>query len=198
MKKNSKTMKRKYTEQEKLDMCRGCRQHFYNGNNQLGIDRCWNLKSAKVVQAFRIGWHSPCNIRNNYREVTTLSCHTSPGNYADYTFEQLPRNVQDEIHAEREPKKTSKKLLLLKSEGLDIAYDIEYMFVDDRFYLKERERLPERKVRTLPKRKREVARLRQIYSQWPDLRPSKSVLDTIDAKGVVENTHKEDVDEPDD
>jgi len=37
-----KTLKPKKT------MCRGCRQNFYNGNNNLNVSSCWNFKDAKV------------------------------------------------------------------------------------------------------------------------------------------------------
>lgn len=29
--------------------CSGCRNDFYNGNNQYGISECWSVKDAKVV-----------------------------------------------------------------------------------------------------------------------------------------------------
>jgi hypothetical protein len=29
--------------------CVGCRENFYNGNNSLGIQECWMLKSAKLI-----------------------------------------------------------------------------------------------------------------------------------------------------
>ena len=29
--------------------CNGCRDDFYNGNNDLGVSRCWNLDSAKLM-----------------------------------------------------------------------------------------------------------------------------------------------------
>lgn len=30
--------------------CVGCRDNFYNGNNDLGVQRCWNMDSAKLVR----------------------------------------------------------------------------------------------------------------------------------------------------
>ena len=30
------------------DMCRGCRNNFYNGNNELGVKECWSFKDAKI------------------------------------------------------------------------------------------------------------------------------------------------------
>ena len=40
--------------------CSGCRNNFYNGNNQHGIKECWNLKSAKLVMRIPVGhWENP-------------------------------------------------------------------------------------------------------------------------------------------
>ncbi len=36
-------------ENQKPRYCGGCHDNFYNGNNNLGVERCWNLNSAKVV-----------------------------------------------------------------------------------------------------------------------------------------------------
>jgi hypothetical protein len=29
--------------------CTGCRENFYNGNNDLGVTRCWNFESASLI-----------------------------------------------------------------------------------------------------------------------------------------------------
>ena len=29
--------------------CNGCRDNFYNGNNEYGVKECWNLKNSKLV-----------------------------------------------------------------------------------------------------------------------------------------------------
>ena len=39
---------------EKLRMCNGCEENFYNGHNPYGIKECWNLKSAKVVKKKKV------------------------------------------------------------------------------------------------------------------------------------------------
>jgi hypothetical protein len=39
---------------EKLKLCVGCRQNFYNGNNGLGVKECWSLKTAKLVLRKRV------------------------------------------------------------------------------------------------------------------------------------------------
>lgn len=30
-------------------MCHGCRENFYNGNNDLGVKECWMFSDAQVV-----------------------------------------------------------------------------------------------------------------------------------------------------
>lgn len=40
--------------------CIGCRDDFYNSRNPLGVARCWNLKSARLVSRIPIGhWENP-------------------------------------------------------------------------------------------------------------------------------------------
>lgn len=34
--------------------CAGCRNNFYNGNNDMGITECWSLKSAKLVKKIAV------------------------------------------------------------------------------------------------------------------------------------------------
>ena len=65
------------SKQEKLKMCRGCRDDFYNAKNDLGVTECWNLATAKTVTMRRVGtgdvppWdHEP---------VKVLSCRTETG-----------------------------------------------------------------------------------------------------------------------
>lgn len=48
------------TKQEKLKMCVGCKDNFYNGNNDLGVKECWGLASARKVLKRRVGmWERP-------------------------------------------------------------------------------------------------------------------------------------------
>jgi hypothetical protein len=42
------------TETQKLKMCSGCRNNFYNGNNPYGVKRCWSLDNAEVVKRKRV------------------------------------------------------------------------------------------------------------------------------------------------
>ena len=77
---------------DKLPLCRGCRDDFYNGQNPLNITRCWSLKDARIVTRYRIGWWTPADSAKNFTEVTTLSCHHAPGQYA--LMEKLPEHLR--------------------------------------------------------------------------------------------------------
>lgn len=35
--------------------CAGCHDDFYNGNNALGVERCWNFTDARVILRKRVG-----------------------------------------------------------------------------------------------------------------------------------------------
>ena len=40
--------------------CAGCRDNFYNGNNNLGVKECWMLKDAKLILRREVGmWERP-------------------------------------------------------------------------------------------------------------------------------------------
>lgn len=45
-----------------LKHCSGCRDNFYNGNNNLGVSRCWSFDKKKKLE-YRVGpignWESP-------------------------------------------------------------------------------------------------------------------------------------------
>lgn len=76
----------------KLALCSGCRDDFYNDHNPIGVKECWALKTAKVVTRWRIGWWTPQDRVENFRRVQTLSCHHSPGQYAQ--TERLPEHLR--------------------------------------------------------------------------------------------------------
>lgn len=42
------------SKKDKLKMCFGCRNDFYNGHNDIGVTQCWSLKNAKVVKRKRV------------------------------------------------------------------------------------------------------------------------------------------------
>lgn len=57
----------------KLELCRGCRNDFYNGNNDIGVKECWSLKSAKIVKRKFVHMNDMPPWR--HKPVRTLSCH---------------------------------------------------------------------------------------------------------------------------
>jgi hypothetical protein len=78
------------SESQKLQMCNGCRDDFYNGKNPMGVQRCWGLKTAKKVTRYRIGtWTAPTE-PGAFTQVTTLSCYHAQG--CAY-YEKLPSFV---------------------------------------------------------------------------------------------------------
>lgn len=59
---------------EKLTYCNGCHQDFYNHRD--GMEKCWSLKTAKVVRRTMVGtWQNP---PYQWKPQATLSCHTAP------------------------------------------------------------------------------------------------------------------------
>lgn len=67
-----KDKRRKITLAEKREFCYGCRQNFYNGNNDMGIQECWFLKSGKLEERER--YPSLSSIKPE--KVITLNCFT--------------------------------------------------------------------------------------------------------------------------
>lgn len=59
--------------------CSGCRNNFYNGNNSLGVARCWSLKDAKLVTKFRLCSSTPMWIREAYVKERVPSCYHESG-----------------------------------------------------------------------------------------------------------------------
>ncbi len=53
------------------DMCRGCRQDYYNQNKEAG---CWSYETATIVTRMRIGvWQIPPYV---WRPEKCLSCYS--------------------------------------------------------------------------------------------------------------------------
>ena len=67
-----KDKRRKLSSVEKREFCAGCRQNFYNGNNDLGVKECWSLKSAKLKE--REIYRSLDSVEPD--KVITLDCYT--------------------------------------------------------------------------------------------------------------------------
>lgn len=56
-------------------LCRGCRDDFYNGNNDMGIKECWSLRQAAPVTRYACGtWTQPA-VPGAFREVKVYSCY---------------------------------------------------------------------------------------------------------------------------
>lgn len=67
----------KIRKSDRRKYCIGCRDNFYNGNNEYGIKECWCLDDAKVVKKkfvpmdMRPPWDIP--------PQKTLSCYRKKG-----------------------------------------------------------------------------------------------------------------------
>ena len=70
------------------DLCRGCRNDFYNGE---GAAECWSYKDAKAVRRWRLGWWVQPTTAGVFKRVDTLGCHNAPGKYAH--FERIPDDL---------------------------------------------------------------------------------------------------------
>ena len=65
-------------EAEKLKLCVGCEQDFYNDKNPMGVKRCWHLATAKLVRRVRVGlWQRP---PWNQEPVRVFHCRHERGN----------------------------------------------------------------------------------------------------------------------
>lgn len=74
------------------DLCVGCRDDYYNGKNEKGIQECWLYERARLVKRFKIGWWTQPTSASSFEEVWTLNCHNAPGQYA--LMEELPDHVR--------------------------------------------------------------------------------------------------------
>ena len=73
--------------------CIGCRNNFYNGNNDLGVKECSSFKSrGRLVTKYRINYNTPMNIRSAYQKVKVPACYHQPG-YA--YLEEIPHYTED-------------------------------------------------------------------------------------------------------
>lgn len=73
--------------------CAGCRNNFYNGNNDLGVNECWSLKTAKLKTRYSIGWQTPA-FKQNFIKVKKPSCYHQPGSiYYTNSIKDYPSNA---------------------------------------------------------------------------------------------------------
>lgn len=56
--------------------CIGCRNNFYNGNNDLGVKECWSFNDAEIVSRKRVHYNlvppwrmRPVKVPNCYHET---------------------------------------------------------------------------------------------------------------------------------
>ena len=70
--------------------CSGCYNNFYNGNNDMGIKECWNLKDAKLKRRFAISTSTP-TFRDNFYEVKLPSCYQRPGTFYVDSLANFPK-----------------------------------------------------------------------------------------------------------
>lgn len=86
------------SEQEKLKLCKGCHDNFYNdGNNKIGVKRCWLFEKAQIVTRFQLDWWTSPVQPGAFTKVTTLNCHHAPGQYQNYTEVQLPLQAKTDL-----------------------------------------------------------------------------------------------------
>lgn len=65
------------TKYQKRKYCNGCRNNFYNGNNDLGVEECWSLRDAKVVWKKRVPIHQ--RPPWTQKAIRVLSCYHKSG-----------------------------------------------------------------------------------------------------------------------
>jgi len=71
--------------------CDGCHNDFYNGNNPLGVKKCWSRGKAKAVTRYRIHMNMLPGAPRAFTEVRVWSCRHEQG-FALYT--ELPDFVK--------------------------------------------------------------------------------------------------------
>lgn len=57
--------------------CSGCRNNFYNGNNQYDIKECWHLKSARLILRKQV--HIDQRPPWKQKAIMRPSCYSQPG-----------------------------------------------------------------------------------------------------------------------
>ena len=57
--------------------CIGCRNNFYNGNNDLGIKECWSFESAKLIMRKRVHIDQPPPW--NQKAISKPNCYHEQG-----------------------------------------------------------------------------------------------------------------------
>lgn len=92
------------TKAEKLPLCRGCADNFYNGHNPYGVSECWMLKDAQLVTRYAIGYWTPMDTARNLREVRVLNCFHERGSGKTVYLTAIPQHLRaewDEIQRDK-------------------------------------------------------------------------------------------------
>lgn len=84
------------TKNEKLQMCRGCGNDFYNDHNDIGVKECWSLKDAEPVTRYAIGYWTPMDTAKNLREVRVLDCYHERGSGRTVYMSAVPQHLRAE------------------------------------------------------------------------------------------------------
>ena len=71
IKKWGKDKRRKIHNSDKQLFCGGCRQNFYNGNNDIGVSECWSLAKSKLKKRELYLRVDSCDTE----KIVTLNCH---------------------------------------------------------------------------------------------------------------------------
>ena len=79
------------TKSEKLPLCQGCRDNFYNQPGNSNTGECWLLANAQPVQRTLVGVWQPPPYR--WLPQTTLNCHHPEG--SAWIKEDDPRTKED-------------------------------------------------------------------------------------------------------
>lgn len=74
--------------------CIGCRNNFYNGNNDLGVSECWSLKSAKIITRYQIYSHTP-TYKENFIKTRKPSCYHQQGVFFANSLDGYPSRGKD-------------------------------------------------------------------------------------------------------
>lgn len=71
--------------------CRGCRNDFYNGRENINGRDCWSLKTAKLVTRYEIHRDSLPTVPGAFKKVRVHDCYHAP---PMFYFEKLPNFVK--------------------------------------------------------------------------------------------------------
>ena len=78
------------TPEKTTELCRGCLDDFYNGNNSLGVKECWSLKAARPATKYEIGtWTLPTQ-PGAFHEIKVYNCWRPDPRSGISHYDELP------------------------------------------------------------------------------------------------------------